>query len=79
MSLHWQAWKDRGADPWVVVLREGYRIPFLSVPYLSSEPNPMASYSLSSIKGKSLEEVHLSLIQEDTVELAPLPSPGFYS
>ena len=57
----------------------GYRIPFLSVPLLSSEPIPMASYSPSSIKGKALEEVLLSLVQKDSVELAPLPSPGFYS
>ena len=40
---------------------------------------PMASYSPSSIKGKALEEVLLSLVQKDAVELAPLPSPGFYS
>ena len=80
LSLHWQAWKDRDVDPWVVeVLRVGYRIPFLSVPLLSSEPISMVSYSPSSIKGKALEEVHLSLVQRDVVELAPLPSPGFYS
>ena len=25
LSLHWQAWRDRGAEPWVVeVLRVGY-------------------------------------------------------
>ena len=80
MSLHWQAWRDRGADPWVVeVLREGYRLPFLSVPPLSSEPLPMPSYSLTSIKGKALEEVALSLVEKGAVELAPPPSPGYYS
>ena len=67
-------------DPWVVeVLQVGYCIPFLSVPLLSSEPIPIASYSPSSIKGKALEEVLLSLVQKEAVELAPLPSPGFYS
>ena len=36
---------------------EGYRLPFLSVPQLSSEPIPMLLYSPQSIKGKALEEV----------------------
>ena len=28
LSLHWQAWRDRGAEPWVVeVLRLGYVCP----------------------------------------------------
>ena len=80
LSLQWQAWRDRGADPWVVeVLLEGCPIPFLSVPPLSSEPIPMPLYSPTSTKGKSLEEVNLSLVQKGAVELAPLPSPGYYS
>ena len=54
-----------------------YRIPFLSVPLLSSEPIPTASYSPLSIKGRALEEAILSLVQKDVVELASLPSPGF--
>ena len=67
-------------DPWVVeVLREGYRIPFLRPPPLSAEPIPMPSYAPASIKGAELEEVTLALITKDAVELAPLPSPGFYS
>ena len=80
LSLHWQAWRDRGAVPWVVeVLREGYRIPFLRPPPLSSDPIPMPSYAPSSIKGAALVEVTLALIAKDAVELARLPSPGFYS
>ena len=58
------------------MLREGYCLPFLSVPPLSSEPIPMPSYSPTSIKGKALGEVTLSLVEKDAVELAPLPSPG---
>ena len=58
---------------------EGYRLPFLSVPPLSSEPIPMPLYSPQSIKGKALEEVILSLVEKGAVELVPLPSPGFYS
>ena len=80
LSLHWQAWRDRSADPWVVeVLLFGYRILFLQVPPLSKEPIPMASYSPTSTKGIALEEVTLSLVEKGAVELAPLPSPGFYS
>ena len=59
-------------------LREGYRIPFLRPP-LSAEPIPMPSYAPTSIKEAALEEVTLALIAKGAVELAPLPSPGFYS
>ena len=80
LSLHWQAWRDRGAEPWVVeVLRFGYCLPFLSAPPLSDAPLPMPSYSPTSIKGAALEEVTLALVAKGAVELAPLPSPGFYS
>ena len=80
LSLHWQAWRDRGAEPWVVeVLRVGYCLPFLSTPPLSNVPIPLPSYSITSIKGAALEEVTLGLIAKGALELAPLPSPGFYS
>ena len=39
----------------------------------------MPSYAPASIKGAALEEVTLALITKGAVELAPLPSPGFYS
>ena len=61
------------------VLRLVYQIPFLSMPPLSEEPIPISSYSPSSIKGKVLEREILSLVKRGAVELAPLPSPGFYS
>ena len=61
------------------VLRFGYRLPFFSTPPLSMTPIPMPSYSPTSIKGAALEEVTLGLIAKGAVELAPLPSPGFYS
>ena len=80
LFLHWQAWRDRGAEPWVVeVLRVGYCLPFLSTPPLSNVPIPMPSSSPTSIKGAALEEVTLGLIAKGAVELAPLTSPGFYS
>ena len=39
----------------------------------------MPSYSPTSIKGAALEEVTFGLVVKVAVELAPLPSPGFYS
>ena len=59
------------------VLREGYRIPFLRPPPLSVEPMPW--YAPTSIKGAALKEVTLALIAKGAVELAALPSLGFYS
>ena len=61
------------------MLREGYRIPFRFPPPLSAEPIPMPLYNPSSTKGVALEEVTLDLIAKGVVELAPLPSLGFYS
>ena len=67
-------------EPWVVeVLRFGYHIPFLGSPPLSPVPVPMPSYNPISTRGVALEEVTLGLIAKGAVELAPLPSPGFYS
>ena len=61
------------------MLQEGYRIPFRCPPPLSAEPIPMPSYNPLSTKGVALEEVTLDLISKGAVEIAPLPSPGFYS
>ena len=67
-------------DPWVVeVLRYGYCIPFLREPPLSKVPIPMPSYHPLSTKGVALGEVTQALIAKSAVELAPLPSLGFYS
>ena len=80
LSLHWQAWRDRGAEPWVVeVLRCVYHIPFLCNPPLSKAPTSMPSYHPSSTKGVALREVTQALVAKCAVELAPLPSLGFYS
>ena len=73
-------WSDKGTDPWVVeVLRWGYRIPFRWAPTLSEEPIPYPSYSPSSIRGKALEGEVLSLLEKGAIELASLPSPGYYN
>ena len=40
LSLYWQAWRDTGAEPWVVeVLWLGYCLPFLSTPRLPLFPS----------------------------------------
>ena len=67
-------------DPWVVeVLRWGYRIPFRRAPTLSKEPIPFPAYCPNSIRGKALEGEVCSLLEKGAIELAPLPSLGFYS
>ena len=62
----------------VEVLREGYKIPFVSLPPLSSTPINLPSYSPSSIKGKALRHELLALQEKGAVQLAP-PTPGYYS
>ena len=59
-------------------LRWGYSVPFLSDPPLAAEPIPFPSYSPTSIRGKALEKEVQSLVEKGAIELAPLPSPGFY-
>ena len=61
------------------VLREGYRIPFRRAPTLSGEPIPFSAYCPNSIRGKALEQEVESLLQKGVIELAPLPSLGYYS
>ena len=43
------------------------------------EPIPYPLFSPSSIRGKALASEMLTLVKKGAVELAPLPSPGFYS
>ena len=63
----------------VEVLRYGYRIPFLCAPPLTKAPISMPSYHTSSTKRVALGEATRALVAKSVVELAPLPSPGFYS
>ena len=57
----------------------GYCLPSLSALPLSNVPIPMPSYSPTSIMGTALVEATLGLLAKGAVELAPPPSPGFYS
>ena len=61
------------------VLRWGYQIPFRWAPTLSRDPIPLPAYAPSSIRGKALEGEVQALLNKGAIELAPLPSPGFYS
>ena len=61
------------------VLRYGYSIPFLCDPPLSRAPISLPSYHPSSIKGVALRDCSQALVAKSAVELAPLPSLGFYS
>ena len=54
-------------------------IPYPFPQPLSAVPIPMPAYNPSSTKGVALGEVTKALIANGAVELAPLPSPGFYS
>ena len=79
LSLRWCAWRDRGAEPWVVeVLKKGYAIPFLMQPPLSPTPIIVDSYSPRSVKGRALEEEIQALRRKRAVEPAP-PTPFFFS
>ena len=68
-----------GAEEWVIrVLKDGYLIPFSSLPPLSRTPVSLPSYSPTSIKGKALAAELLALEEKGAIELAP-PTPGYYS
>ena len=61
------------------VLRWGYQIPFRWAPTLSRDPIPLPVYAPNSIRGKALEGEVQALLNKGAIELAPLPSPGFYN
>ena len=79
LAPFWDTWRQWGAEDWVVqILREGYRIPFLPSPPLSSVPVHLPSYSPSSIRGQALAAEIAALLEKGAIELAP-PTPGYYS
>ena len=61
------------------VLGKGYKIPFRRAPILSREPIPFPAYCPNSIRSKALAQEVESLLRKGAIELAPLPSPGYYS
>ena len=51
----------------------------LSDSYFIQGTHPFPAYSPDSIRGKALEGEVRSLLDKGAVELAPLPSPGYFS
>ena len=75
----WTAWSRRGADAWVVeALREGYRIPFLSVPSLSPCPAHFESQDVRSEKGQALRDEIRKLLESGAVERVSSAELGFF-
>ena len=60
-------------------LAVGYQIPFRRAPTLSKDPIPFLAYCPNSIRGKALEGELQALLAKGAIEIALLPSPGFYS
>lgn len=61
-----------GAKAWVLmVLRKGYRIPFSSIPPVTSNPIVPRSYSHNSEKGMALDAEERQLLAKGAIEEAP--------
>ena len=59
------------------VVKEGYRVPFHSLPPLATDPILFSAYP-NSLREKALTEEIANLVSKGAVELAP-HNPGFYS
>ena len=76
----WEAWKNYEVEPWVVkVLQEGYKIPFKSLPPLSTTPVAMTAYAQGSERFLALQEEVDSLLSKSAVDQLEIPGPGYYS
>ena len=79
LSLHWQAWRDRVGRLGCRVAATGLLSALPRHSSCSIFPIPMPSSSPISIPGAAVGNISLVLVAKDALELAPLPSPGFYS
>ena len=71
--------EGQGCGDWVVgVLRLGYCLPFLGTPHVPLFPS-QCLFPAHLLPGAVLEYFSLVLVSKAALELAPLPSPGFYS
>ena len=71
--------EGQGCGDWVVeVLRLGYCLPFLGTPHVPLFPSQCLFPAPSPSQGAVLENFYLVLVSKAALELAPLPSPGFY-
>lgn len=75
------AWVRRpSGDLWVLeVLREGYQIPFLRVPPLSSVPISLTAYTPSSDKFRALQSEVASMLEKQAIEVVKEDFTGFYN
>ncbi|XP_068207567.1 uncharacterized protein [Palaemon carinicauda] len=76
----WKAWERNGADPWSVqVLREGYKIPFLSIPPLVTHPVDLLPKYREGLKKQAMRlQMSLLLEKQAIEEVQDVTSPGFY-
>ena len=76
----WQAWASLSSDPWVTqVLREGYRIPFVSQPNLSESPIALISYTTDPVKTQALQEEIDKMLYKGAIEPVVGPLEGLYN
>ena len=70
LKRHSDFWLDLDIDPWVKeVVKEGYRIPFLSSPPLSLVPKVLNSYKRNKEKLQALKEEVKTLLLKEAIEV----------
>ena len=81
LASHWRRWQAIGAESWVViVLQEGYRVPFTdSLPPLSRTPVSFPTYRAGSPRAQALRQEVEVMLAKEALEIAQDPGPGFYS
>ena len=63
------AWGDQESDVWVTkVIKEGYKIPFVKIPTLASNPIALTAYHQGSDKFQALESEVSSMLQKEAIE-----------
>ena len=73
-------WVRIGADKWVIkTLKEGYRIPFSSLPPLTVTPVARAQYARDTVRRHALHQAVKDMQEKGAIEIVHRPDPGFYS
>ena len=76
----WKTWEDYDIDQWVVlVLRDGYRIPFVKRPPLSQVPIDFPSYVGNKEKHAVLQKEVEDMLRKEAIETVEPAQPGFYN
>jgi len=80
LSNYWEEWNKIGADKWVLkTLKEGYRIPFSSLPTLTITPEIRIQYMQDPVRRKLLASAIKEMEEKAAIETVSSPDPGFYS